>query len=164
MVLTFGNVYATARSWTPRLAGFGLLLLSVLAGVASLSRGGFLALVAVGIYLILRSRRRVATIVALAAALLLIYPLVPPEWTQRISTLRTANQRGDTGETRLYMWGLAWKVFRHHPVLGVGVNNIGRHLPDFEEKTGRRPLWGRACHSLYFTLLAESGTVGTVIW
>jgi len=156
---------ATAEGWKARLVGFGLLFLSVLAGVASFSRGGFLAMVGTGGYLILRSPRRIATLLAITVALLLVYPLVPPAWYKEMATIETADQYGDTGETRLYMWGIAWHVYLDNPVVGVGPNNLGRHMAEFEdESTGHRSMWGRACHSIYFTLLAESGTVGTIVW
>lgn len=50
-------------------------------------------------------------------------------------------------------------------MFGVGGYNLGRHLPLYEsQESGHAPLWGRVCHSLYFTLFAETGAVGTGIW
>ena len=155
----------TATGWFSRISGFSLLALSVLAGVVSFSRGGFLALVGVGLYLILMSPRRVSTLLAIAIALALIYPFIPAAWYGEMGTIKTADQFGDTGETRLYMWGIAWDVYKAHPVFGVGVNNLGRHMATYEDlNTGHREMWGRACHSIFFTLFAEAGTVGTLVW
>ena len=156
---------STAEAKTAKALGFVLLVLSVLAGVVSFSRGGFLAMVAVGLYLILRSPRRLATLSAIAISLLLLVPFVPSAWYAEMQTIKTADEFGDTGETRLYMWGIAWEVFLNNPVLGVGPNNLGRHMAEFEDlESGHRAMWGRACHSLFFTLFSESGLIGTAVW
>ena len=156
---------STASGVAGRVAGFTVLVLSVLSGVATFSRGGFLAMIAVGLYVVLRSRRPAATLAVIAVALILVYPLVPVEWYDEMKTIDSAHEYGDTGAVRIYMWKVAWKVFLHNPVLGVGANNLGRELPEFEDpRSGQRPLWGRACHSLYLTLLSETGVVGTALW
>jgi O-antigen ligase len=148
-----------------RLVGFSLVVVNILAAVVSFSRGGFVALCAVFLCIILRSRRPVSTLLLIAVALAVVYPLVPPTWFHEMGTIESATRYGDTGEQRLYMWGIAFKVFLDHPVLGVGGGDLGRQLPEYEDaNSGHTSLWGRVCHSVYFTLLAESGVVGSAVW
>jgi probable O-glycosylation ligase (exosortase A-associated) len=155
----------TASGFLTRILGIALLALSVFAGVVSFSRGGFLALVGVGLYLIMRSPRRITTLLAITVALLAIYPFIPKAWYSEMQTIETADQYGDTGETRIYMWGIAWDVYKDHPIFGVGPNNLGRHMSTYDDETkGHRPMWGRACHSIWFTMISEAGTVGTLVW
>lgn len=155
----------TARGGFHRVAGLVLLGVNAFAGVVSFSRGGFLGMCAVLLYIVLRSRRRVSTLILIALALLVIYPMIPATWYHEMGTIETADQDGDTGAARLYMWGIAWKVYLDHPALGVGGNNLGRHMYLYQEpNTSHEPLWGRVCHSVYLTLISETGTAGTVIW
>ena len=155
----------TSGARLQRLLGFSLVMVNILAAVVSFSRGGFLALCAVLLCVILRSRRPVSTLLLVTVALAVVYPLVPPAWFHEMGTIESATRYGDTGETRLYMWGIAWKVFLDHPVMGVGGGDLGRQLPEYEDpSSGHASLWGRVCHSVYFTLLAESGVVGSAIW
>ncbi len=155
----------TAGARLQRLMGFSLVVVNILAAVVSFSRGGFLALCAVFLCIILRSRRPVSTLLLITVALAVVYPLVPPAWFHEMGTIESATRYGDTGETRLYMWGIAWKVFLDHPVMGVGGGDLGRQLPEYEQPgSGHASLWGRVCHSVYFTLLAESGVVGSALW
>jgi putative inorganic carbon (hco3(-)) transporter len=155
----------TAGARLQRMLGFSLMVVNILAAVVSFSRGGFLALCAVFLCIILRSRRPVSTLLLIAVALAVVYPLAPPAWFHEMGTIESSTRYGDTGEQRLYMWGIAFKVFLVHPVLGVGGGDLGRWLPEYEDPTsGHTSLWGRVCHSVYLTLLAESGVVGSAVW
>jgi len=55
----------------------------------------------------------------------------------------------------------------HNPVFGVGVTNYPWRVVEYEITSGeiapnKRLQGGRVAHSLYFTLLPELGTVGTI--
>jgi O-antigen ligase len=158
---------ATATTTRRRFLGYTGFVLCLIGLLASFSRGAFLGLVAVVGYIVVRSRYRVAAATTLLLAALLALPFVPPGYYREMQSIETSTQRGDTGETRLYMWGVAWKVFLHNPILGAGPNNYSRLAPLYEDPdrvAHGLHLWGFACHSTYFTILAESGIPGTVLW
>ncbi|HKK72625.1 MAG TPA: O-antigen ligase family protein [Candidatus Krumholzibacteria bacterium] len=67
--------------------------------------------------------------------------------------------------TRFWSWGVAWELFREHPIHGVGFGGFGFWY--FE----RAPEGGGAAHfgwpvtnSLPLQLLAETGLIGLVLW
>jgi len=57
-------------------------------------------------------------------------------------------------------------MFKDHPIVGVGPTNYQYNSFEYESPDQQAKglnVWGRAAHSLYFTLLAELGIVGVVI-
>ncbi len=167
-VIPLAWFFATgARVLWERILALATFALCVLGVVVSFSRGGFLALVAVLAYMITRSKRRVAAVLVIAIAIALVIPFIPSGWVKEMQSIGSADQKGDTGENRLYMWGVAWRVFLDHPVMGVGAMNYPLIAPLYEDPLRRGSemhLWGRACHSVYFTLFAESGVPGSLVW
>lgn len=148
----------------------GLLCLFILAGVTTMSRGGFIGLAAVGLYWWIRSPNKIMPIF-FGMVLVLFMALVAPDayWERIKSTTDEENldsEGGGTGAARLYTWGIGWEMFLYNPIIGVGQGNFPW---TFEEYQGDRTwqeksLAGRAAHSLYFTLLPELGSVGLVIF
>ncbi len=167
-VLPIGYFHAaTTRSVLGKIVGFAGVLLCIVAIMASLSRGGFLGLAAVLLHIILNSRRKIAGLLSVLMVGLVALAFVPPTYYKEMSSIETSTQKGDTGEQRLYMWGVAWKVFKAYPLMGVGADNYPMHAPLFEDSQRAAEglhLWGKACHSVYFTLLPETGVPGTLLW
>jgi O-antigen ligase len=101
------------------------------------------------------------------AAAIGLSAFAPPSYWEEVKSIRTAGNKGDTGETRLYFWGIGWRMFLDHPILGVGTYNYGIRAPEYQDPyrvAWRSHTWGRVAHSLYFTLLPELGLVGTVLF
>src|SRR5262249_2025727 len=71
-----------------------------------------------------------------------------------------------TGEDRLYMWGIGFEMFLHNPIIGVGQGNFPWTFHEYEAGRTRdtKSRAGRQAHSLYFTLLAELGLAGVIIF
>jgi O-antigen ligase len=160
------------RSLTPASLGVGGVgLLLALVQLASLSRGGAVALVgglvafsALGV-LRARSRRssqRVALIVASATvvALCVALWLLPAGVTHRLSTI-ASGARDPSGSYRLDMATATLEVARAHPFVGVGLGGFADAVTPF------KPSWGdvRATHaeSDVLEFLAEAGLLGGVV-
>ena len=152
------------------IAGMGLFLAAI---VASQSRGGFVGLAGLGLFLLVSGphRRVVATFAVLAVIGLLL--LAPAGYWQEVQSIGDSMQPGDTGDERLYSWRLGWRMFLDEPVLGVGTYNYAARVADYQEINAgnldseghwRRHMWGRTAHSLYFTLIPEHGVVGVALF
>ncbi len=167
-----------ARSTLRRVLWLGVIALFLAAIVATMSRGGFIGLVSVAVMVWLRSRRKFMALLGMAF-LALLFVLVARSQTSfghhaeaksywdEMSTIQSATDEGDTGNTRFELWGLAWRMFLDNPMLGVGPANYPYRAAEYETEymTGHgRHAWGRVAHSLYLTLLAESGAVGTFVF
>jgi len=140
----------------------GLLILMTV--VFTFSRGGFLGLLAIALWGILTTKKRVQVIGALALAALLLFAVAPDEYWARMRTI-TDTEEG-TAKIRQNYWAAARRMFADSPIWGVGGDNGGVLMPeysfDFPEEY-RPNQWGRAFHSLYFQLLAEFGSLGVLL-
>ena len=141
----------------------GLLLLAI---TSTMSRGGFLGLIAVGVYCWMASSRKLTSLLLIAVVSLPVLALVPQSYWNEMKTIQTSTENDDTGAQRLYYWNIAWEIFKDHPIVGVGPTNFQYNSFEYESPDQQAKglnVWGRAAHSLYFTLLAELGIVGVVI-
>lgn len=87
--------------------------------VASSSRGGLLAIVAVGLWAVIRSKYKVRALIGFAVALPILWLVVPEESKARFGTAGS----DATSVQRLTYWKRGVDMARQHPVLGVGHNN-----------------------------------------
>jgi O-antigen ligase len=163
---------ALFRGWR-RWAGVALALIFTTAIVASASRGGFVGLVAVVAFGVLVSPNRIRNLAITAAAALLFWAVVPNAYKGEVASI-FENKQYDTGESRTFLWKTAWNMWLDHPVVGVGIENfnwnVGRYQP--REATGRfsdamylqRNWTMSAAHSVYFSVLSESGIIGSLLF
>lgn len=146
------------------LIGLGLL--------ASWSRGGWLgAVVAAIAVLALASGRSRMLLLAGAAATVLVYPLLPPAMSQRLSDIGTYfglwNARNipitDANFAileRVAHWQAAWEMFADHFWLGVGIGNWDVSYPAYAI-----PPWFDAmghAHNVLFHYAAVAGIFGAL--
>lgn len=164
-------------------------LLMVAAIVATRSRGGFLGMMTATFAIVYFSRNRVRNFVAVSviaglAVLVLVQarltapmpgdPNDPtsrqqqgPSYWDEMSSIRDATD--STRLSRFYFWGRSWEMFVDNPVLGVGTSNFGWVVEDYERRDPAfvgdvRWSGGRVNHSIYFTVLAEYGLAGTLVF
>jgi probable O-glycosylation ligase (exosortase A-associated) len=84
-------LYQYTRSNLMRWGFLGGFILVVLAVVGSGSRGGFIALAVVAVWLVLASRRRWTVLFVTVPLAALIYVYAPAEWFSRLETIETAD-------------------------------------------------------------------------
>jgi O-antigen ligase len=80
---------------------------------------------------------------------------------------RDAESDVGTGAHRKKLWGVAWEMFLANPIFGVGIDNFRFNAGDYMsqeliEKEGRSYA-GTVAHSVYFTILAETGAAGSLV-
>lgn len=129
--------------------------------VITSSRGGFLGLVSVALVYWWYSRYKFRISIAFLIAVAVALALIDPSYWQEMGTISDTSD--DTANERILSWRAAGAMFMDNP-LGVGAGNfrVLFHLYQPEELT--RNMWGRAAHSLWFTLLPELGIIGIVIY
>jgi putative inorganic carbon (hco3(-)) transporter len=137
------------------------LLVGLAGVVASMSRGGFLGLVAVGLVVWLSSPRKVLSAAVLGCLAAAFFVVAGDSYWREIGT-STDTETG-TGRERIESWKSGWRMFTAHP-LGVGGSNFLVLFPEYQTEYFQRGMWGRAAHSLWVTLIAELGIPGTVVY
>jgi probable O-glycosylation ligase (exosortase A-associated) len=144
----------------------------ILGSGSTMSRGGFLGMVAIAGAIWWFSGNRIKYFfIGLAVLLVVSYPiykLIPESYISEMSTIEDTND--STRNQRTYFWGLGWDMYLDNPVFGVGAGNFPWRIseyqlrrPDFDPSS-MKLMGGRPAHSLYFTLLPELGTVGLIIY
>jgi len=155
----------------------GILILAI-AAAGTRSRGGFLALVACLLVMWWYSNNRLkSAAIAVGSSLVLgaiIFSLLPRadhhgdrSYLQEMETIDDPND--STRLDRLKHWATAWEMYKDNFVFGVGPGNYPWHHSDYIALTkyynpNARSGQGRQSHSMYFTLIPELGTVGTVAY
>jgi O-antigen ligase len=145
---------------------FGASIVVFIAAVAladNASRGGFLALCAVGFYIIVRSPRKKVAIGALAVAAVTLLIVAGPAFWAEIRT--TDDFETGTGDLRLRAWRGGFRMFLAYPIFGVGPGNFTWQLGNFEAAAdvaslGRSMGGAMVAHSMWVEGLADVGLWG----
>jgi len=174
LALNMALPYAYFLALSPRNSKLGRLLLLgaavfIVAGVVNTySRGGFLGLASAVLAIVALARNRIRNLVLVGVLGVGIVLAIPSAYWKEVSTIEDPTD--STRVDRFHLWHMGWLMYRDHPVVGVGASNFNVRVYDYELKTYNYDTkafvshWGVACHSLYFTLLSETGTVGTVLF
>jgi probable O-glycosylation ligase (exosortase A-associated) len=153
---------------TKKTLHLGMVVLFLATIMSTFSRGGFLGLVAVGLYCWFRSSRKLISGVLILLLALIVINFAPQGYWEEMGTIQKeySGEIVGTGTGRQYSWNIGWKMFVANPVFGIGQGNFqwefGRYEGD--ETFFGQSLAGRAAHSLYYTLMPELGLVGIVIF
>jgi O-antigen ligase len=155
-----------------RIVWAGCAALCLFGAVATLSRGGFLGIVAYlgTVFWFSRSKLKVIGIALVCAVIFvpLAPVLLPPRYIAEIESIN--NTEDGTRQNRIYFWKLGWMMYTMNPVFGVGAGNYPWTVANYERLLPPDQLFrnrysgGRPAHSLYFTLLPELGTAGVVVF
>ena len=124
------------------------------------SRGAFLALGAIGVYILYKMHHKkwlwCMAIVAIFGGL----SVIPPEQLERIRGLSNAAETDDSAQGRIVSWNAAIEMARQHPLTGVGLGcftvDFFSYAPDAEVAL--------VAHSSFFQILGTGGIPAAVLW
>lgn len=102
-----------------RWAAWAVAATAVTGIVASSSRGSFIGLAAVVMWLLLKSRRKFRALLSALAVAGLVYAITPAQ--QKIRFQQVGED--ETSVSRLTMWNQGLEMMRDHPILGIGYAN-----------------------------------------
>ena len=151
-----------------RLGFLGAIPLMVLAVVATNSRGALVGLVAVGIWLVLNSTKKIKGLLIVAFLGSMMLYLAPDSWSERMDTIGSAEQ-DSSFMGRVAAWKVSSAIAVEHPVFGGGFRAVQSHpvWDAFVDKPGllgmiETPVLSRsgvAAHSIWFEVLGDTGFV-----
>lgn len=163
--------YAASR--LARWAFMGALMLTLLAVMATNSRAGLVGLLVVGVGLVLTTRRRWSSLVLVALATLLLSQVAPEDWTDRMQTIRIADEDASF-IGRVTAWKVSSAIAVAHPFAGGGFRAL-QSVPvwdQFKSDPGLlgfidTPVLNRsgvAAHSIWFEVMGDLGFVGLFLF
>jgi O-antigen ligase len=161
IVLSLALIADRRRGFERALLGGAAAVLTI-GLVATQSRGGALAAVAVvlaAIILYRRQLRRVLLALALVATVAGIWFAASPSAFHRVTSFGS----GGTGRTTL--WEVAWRIAADHAPVGVGLDNFRVVSQDYVRRPGMLRYVSQiesphVVHDTYLQLLAETGVPG----
>lgn len=174
LALSVALPYAYFLAQSPRNTKFGRLLLiaaavAITAGVVNTySRGGFLGLATAVLAIVALARNRIRNLILVAVLGVGIVLAIPPSYWKEVASIE--NPTDSTRLDRFHLWQMGWLMYKDHPLIGVGASNFRYRVYDYElassdyDPEAFVSHWGVVCHSLYFTLLSETGTIGTALF
>jgi probable O-glycosylation ligase (exosortase A-associated) len=135
------------------------MVLTAIAAVGSQSRGALLGIGSTGIFLWLKSRRKVPTAIMAGVAVWLIVTIMPQQWFDRMATIQ-AYEQDQSAMGRINSWWMAFNLAKDRP-LGGGFDAFrsamfARYAPDPDDV--------HDAHSIYFEVLGEHGFVGLALF
>jgi len=135
--------------------GFAAIVpLTVVAVMATHSRGAFLSLAAAIGVLVWRSKNRFVGFALAGVLALSAFLLVPDSYKNRISTIQDYEQDG-SAMGRLAAWQTAINMTKANPVFGVGFENFQANY--WRYASGAQSEGKRVAHNAYFQIMAECG-------
>lgn len=163
-----GGLVSVVQSRRAKLMmGFALAFITV-GFIATESRGGLLALGVAAIaalVLLPEQRRQVLGALGIGALGLGVWVIIRHNALARITDF----SGGTSG--RHDQWTIAWKIFKQHPFLGVGINNFRQFEPRYVLQPGTTlnhvhlvAETPEIVHNAFLQLLAETGVVGFALF
>ncbi|MDO8706945.1 MAG: putative O-glycosylation ligase, exosortase A system-associated [Sulfuricaulis sp.] len=137
-----------------------VMVLTVLSIFASYSRGAILAVAAMGLFLLFKSRKKGPIILMALVAVPLMLSFMPEEWFERLHTIKTYEQDA-SALGRINAWWFAFNVAVERPLVGGGFEVFD---PELFQRYAPVPDDFHDAHSIYFQVLGEHGFVGLILF
>lgn len=155
-------LHATSRVALTRLATLATMGAALVAILGTYSRGALVALAACGAAYAMRSRSGVLALIAAVLLAGLVPSFLPSSWTQRMSTLQSADH-DESFEGRVSAWRTSTNIALARP-LGGGFAAVEHTdvVQQYESPGSLRA--GKAAHSIYFEVLGDHGFVGLALY
>lgn len=133
----------------------GAMVLTGVAAIGSQSRGGLVAMVAMGVFLWLKSRNKIITGIYMAFVVGILASVMPQEWYDRMNTINTYEE-DQSAQGRINAWHTAFNVAKDR------ITGGGYELwhPQVFRQYAPDPFNVRDVHSIYFEIMGEQGFIG----
>lgn len=145
--------------WVRR-ACIAAMVLCFFSALGSHSRGALLAIVAMGLFLFLKSRKKGLVLVLMALVAPVAFYFMPEQWWERMATIQTYDQDA-SAMGRINAWWMAWNLALDRFPIGGG---FAIYEPDVFQRYAPDPLDLHAAHSIYFQILGEHGFIGLALF
>jgi len=124
------------------------ICLTVIAVLGTQSRGAFIGIAAMSLFLLFKSRKKMLVMVMLAVMIPTGFLIMPQSWHNRMKTIQTYEESSSM-QGRFDAWRFAYETALERPAVGGGYFVF----------------YGRTdAHSIYFEVLGEHGFVGLFLF
>jgi len=163
-------LFISSRKKTHKLLSLFSFVALIAGVVMGGSRGAFLGLFVVGIYILFKSvsSKTFKYLMLLSVVFLIVNSLLPQDVRERYLTLENVTtsfqEKGedvDEGSMRerIQLFWAGLDMFKDNFLIGVGITNFRTEIPKYIDVPA-----GKASHSMYVQMLAELGIFGGLIF
>lgn len=132
------------------------MILCVIAVLGTYSRGAFLAVSAMLLFLWWKSRQKLTVLVGAAIVIPFAFSIMPEKWYDRMETIKEY-QVDTSANKRLNSWATMLNLAKDRPLVGGGFEVA---TPEVYGRYSPGPHPPQVAHSIYFQALGEHGFVG----
>jgi putative inorganic carbon (HCO3(-)) transporter len=170
-LITYLGRFSTVR--IVRIGMWCLLGLSLITVLATYSRGGLIGMMVLGVFALVKSRRRFLSLLLVVITGIFLYALVPDAWLSRMDTIQSAED-DSSFMGRVVAWKISLLIAEDNPLFGGGMHAVQNqlvwdtykkdfHALDFVNTPppGEIP---RAAHSIYFEVMGDLGFIGLTLF
>lgn len=171
LAIPLGLLFTNAIENQKTLFYWTAIALMGIAIVMSGSRGGFVALLAMLIFLIIfsgkkSSRRKPSkTILQIGLAGVLLAVIIGGAYfiggDSGLSRIAESVSAKDPTSSRTHIWNTTWQIIKSAPVFGVGWGAYGAAYPKFDTLNGMERV--EQAHNDYLQIIADAGIFGVII-
>jgi O-antigen ligase len=142
----------------------GIMAIIFFALFSTVSRGGIVGLGGMLLISTFKAKKKILAIISVCIMVFLFINVMPQNLRERFGKTQVTAKYG-TGDgdidstTRRYNLSLAaWRMFRAHPIFGVGVGNY------FYQNRDYVPVSPGRAHNMYLEMMAELGIIGIILF
>lgn len=135
------------------------MLLTAAAALGSHSRGAFLAIAAMALFLWIKSPKKAALGFAVVVAAVGFMAFMPEHWMSRMNSIQSYEE-DLSAMGRINAWWAAFNIAKVH-ITGAGFD---MYTFDIFARFAPNPLDLHAAHSIYFQVLGEHGFIGLILF
>jgi O-antigen ligase len=157
MLLTVIAAALLIRGIAPRwkIAGTALLTLVIPALLGSFTRSAWIG--AFTGFTVLLACTRARWLPALAGAAVVLVLLLPSGYRARAASLFDSKSHWNV--ERILLWDAGWRIFRDHPVTGVGLQDLKPYVATYRSPGAHEPPHGHM-HNMWLQVAVTMGIVG----
>jgi probable O-glycosylation ligase (exosortase A-associated) len=149
-----------ARHAVVRWSLAAVMAMSLLAAVASYSRGALIGLAATTVFMWLRSDRKLLGGIVLGISLATATAFMPDRWVDRMNTIQNFDEDRSASD-RIIMWTTGLQLALDRPLVGSGF--AGPYTRAVVDRVNPESP-ARAVHSIWFETLGEHGFPTFFVW
>lgn len=147
--------HPAVTAWIKRACLMAMALCAISA-LGSQSRGAFLALSALGVFLWLKGQHKLTIGLLIVLAIPFIIMFMPESWEARMRTIETYEEDA-SAMGRLNTWTMLWNIAVDRPLVGAGFEP---YKPWVFALYAPNPADIHSAHSIWFQVLGEQGFIG----
>lgn len=135
------------------------MALTAIAAIGTYSRGALLGMAGMLLFFVWRSDRKLVWSTAIVLFAVLLLPLMPDTWWERMDTIRTYGE-DQSAQGRLTAWSMAWNLAQDR-LMGGGFMVA---LPFVYAIYAPAATTSLVAHSIYFQIMGEHGFIGLFLF